>query len=378
MAYADFNKPFILHTDASVEGLGAVLYQEQDGIERVIAYASRGLRKSERNYPAHKLEFLCLKWAFTDKFHDYLYGNNFTVLTDNNPLAYVLTSAKLDATGHRWLAALGTYNFTLKYKTGKSNCDADGFSRRPQEKTEIFPEVVKAICDAYTVKRETCPYAETLVVTSASQLAESVDSNIESVDPDIRTDIESTNINTVDWAKEQSRDQFIDRVIYFVKSGYCPQKEELKAEHPEVSKYLRHWKSMSLENGILYRNTVLNGENVKQLVLPYSYREFVLKQLHDNVGHQGQDRILSLVRSRFFWPGFESDVEKKVKTCERCIKRKTFPKTSTELVNIVSSEPMELVCIDFLSSERSKGGFENILVITDHFTRYAQAFPTRN
>ena len=378
LAYADFNKPFILHTDASVEGLGAVLYQEQDGFERVIAYASRGLRKSERNYPAHKLEFLCLKWAITDKFHDYLYGNNFTVLTDNNPLTYVLTSAKLDATGHRWLAALGTYNFTLKYKTGKSNCDADGLSRRPQEKTEIFPEVVKAICDAYIVKRETCPYAETLVVTSASQLAESVDSNIESVDPDIRTDIESTNINTVDWAKEQSRDQFIDRVIYFVKSGYCPQKEELKAEHPEVSKYLRHWKSMSLENGILYRNTVLNGENVKQLVLPYSYREFVLKQLHDNVGHQGQDRTLSLVRSRFFWPGFESDVEKKVKTCERCIKRKTFPKTSTELVNIVSSEPMELVCIDFLSLERSKGGFENILVITDHFTRYAQAFPTRN
>ena len=87
---------------------------------------------------------------------------------------------------------------------------------------------------------------------------------------------------------------------------------------------------------------------------------------------------LSLVRSRFFWPGFESDVEKKVKTYERCIKHKTFPKPCTELVHIVNSEPVKLVCIDFLSLERSKGGFENILVITDHFTRYAQAFPTRN
>ena len=61
LAYADFSKPFIVHMDASTEGLGAVLYQEHDGIEKVIAYASLGLHASERNYPAHKLEFLCLK-----------------------------------------------------------------------------------------------------------------------------------------------------------------------------------------------------------------------------------------------------------------------------------------------------------------------------
>ena len=123
LAYADFNQPFIVHTDASTEGLGAVLYREQDGVERVIAYASRGLPNSERNYPAHKLEFICLKWAVTDKFHDYLYGNNFTVYTDDNPLTYVLSSAKLDATGHRWLASLANYNFKLVYRSGKSNGD---------------------------------------------------------------------------------------------------------------------------------------------------------------------------------------------------------------------------------------------------------------
>ena len=85
LAYADFSKPFVLHTDASTEGLGAVLYQVQEGQERVIAYASRGLRNSEKHYPAHKLEFLCLKWSVTEKFHDYLYGNKFEVCTDNNP-----------------------------------------------------------------------------------------------------------------------------------------------------------------------------------------------------------------------------------------------------------------------------------------------------
>ena len=79
LAYADFSKSFILQTDASTDGFGAVLYQEQEGLERVFADASRGLRNSEKHYPAHKLEFLCLKWTVTDKFHDYLYGNPFTV-----------------------------------------------------------------------------------------------------------------------------------------------------------------------------------------------------------------------------------------------------------------------------------------------------------
>ena len=72
LAYTDYTKLFLLNIDASGDGLGAVLYQEQDGIERVIAYASRGLRASECSYPAHKLEFLALKWAVCDKCHDYL------------------------------------------------------------------------------------------------------------------------------------------------------------------------------------------------------------------------------------------------------------------------------------------------------------------
>ena len=84
LAYADFSKPFVLNVDASIDGLGAVLYQEQEGIERVIAYASRGLRTSEKHFPAHKLEFLCLKWAVVDKFHDYLYGVQFEVRTSSN------------------------------------------------------------------------------------------------------------------------------------------------------------------------------------------------------------------------------------------------------------------------------------------------------
>ena len=88
---------------------------------------------------------------------------------NNNPLTYVLTSAKLDATGHRWLASLGTYNFQLKYKSGKTNGDADGLSRRPQETVQLFPYAVNSIYQAYTVQRDSCPYVETLLVSSVAR-----------------------------------------------------------------------------------------------------------------------------------------------------------------------------------------------------------------
>lgn len=83
---------------------------------------------SESRYPAHKLEFLALKWSVTKKFQDYLHGATFTVVTDSNPLTYILTSAKLDATGHRWLAMPSTYSFKLLYQAGKQNIDAAALS----------------------------------------------------------------------------------------------------------------------------------------------------------------------------------------------------------------------------------------------------------
>ena len=95
LAYPNYNDPFIVHTDASQEGLGAVLYQRQDGILRVISYASTILTPAERNYYIHsgKLEFLALKCAVSGQFRDYLhYAPRFVVYTDNNPLTYVLTT----------------------------------------------------------------------------------------------------------------------------------------------------------------------------------------------------------------------------------------------------------------------------------------------
>ena len=124
LADADFSKPFKLHTDACTLGLGVILYQNQDGVDHIIGYTSRSLSKIEYKYPAHKLEFLALKWAITEQFHEYLYGNNFVIYTDNNPLTYILTSAKLDATGHHWIASLANDNSALSYQSGKTNVDS--------------------------------------------------------------------------------------------------------------------------------------------------------------------------------------------------------------------------------------------------------------
>jgi transposase InsO family protein len=120
-----------------------------------------------------------------------------------------------------------------------------------------------------------------------------------------------------------------------------------------------------------------DGKPVLQLVVPTAYRNEALQGVHDDVGHLGVERSTELLRERFFWPGMAADMKKHIQECGRCIRRKALnPKAP--LVSIATTEPLELVCIDFLSLEPSKGGIENILVITDHFTKFAKAVPTPN
>ena len=148
LSFPDFNKLFLLETDASGRGLGAVLSQKQaDGRYHLIAYASRVMNETEQRYHSNKQEFLALKWAVTEQFHEYLspYGKNrneFVVCTDNNPLTYIFSSANLDAAGQRWVARLASYNFSLEYQKGKDNTVANFLSRMnehlPEEEVQEY------------------------------------------------------------------------------------------------------------------------------------------------------------------------------------------------------------------------------------------------
>ncbi len=303
LAYAQYDLPFVLYTDASGKGLGAVLSQNQDGQERVIACASRGLSSSERNYPVHKLEFLALKWAVTDKFSDYLYGakHQFTVYTDNNPLTYVQTTAKLDATGHRWLAELAAFKFNVVYRPGKSNANADILSRLPKETDNreeyvIDNEAIQAIGQACSVS---IPLAETLCMSTKVLDAD-----------DLKAE---TTIGLKEIRKQQREDPDIGQIYNQVCQGRRPNMKQLS---PRTRRYklAKEFDRLKVRRGLLYRVTKIDEQERMQVVMPKGLHELVLTSLHGEAGHQGRDKTLSLVQDRFYWPGMAADIEAKVRT----------------------------------------------------------------
>ena len=122
MVFPDFDRPFLLETDTSQEGLGAVLSQKQDdGHYHPIAFGTLSLTPVERNYHSLKLEFLILKWSVMEHFKEYLVYTPFVVRMDNNLLTYILTTINLNAIGHQWVGALVLFEFSLEYLKGVDN-----------------------------------------------------------------------------------------------------------------------------------------------------------------------------------------------------------------------------------------------------------------
>ena len=364
LAYADYTKTFKVHTDASEDGLGAVLYQDQnDGTSRVIAYASRSLKKSEKKYHSSKLEFLALKWAITDRFHEYLYGGTFEVHTDNNPLTYVLTTAKLDATGQRWVASLANYNFTIQYRSGKQNIDADALSRIPWD--------IESTSDPILIK-------------SALVRGKDGDTTIPMVPPDELILSKQMHINMepkkskTEWVKLQKEDPDIGPIVELLKLNKISQYTAKEADTSGMRVLLKYRQDLVLKDGLLYRKTKLKEHKmtIHQFVLPELFHKQVIMSCHDDFGHLGMEKTLGLLKDRFFWPKMSESVRLHIRQCQRCTQFKQ-PQEREEMRPIICTYPLELVHLDFLSiGKESSDKNINILVITDHYTRYAQAFVT--
>ena len=210
LVFADFRNPFRLETDASGEGLGAVLLEESDdGHYHPMVFASRELKGGEPKYHSSKLEFLALKWAVTEQFREYLQYQPFTVRTDNNPLTYILTTPNLDALGHHWVAALAGYNMKLEYLKGADNKIAGTLSRLLDE--HAVAELLDYARNSYT------PWAEMAnmnIIKEGEHMDQEV---IVWYNQIVKQHKNFRNLANLDWVESQTKDPVIPIVINWIK-----------------------------------------------------------------------------------------------------------------------------------------------------------------
>ena len=307
LAYANYRRPFKLHTDTSEKGLGTVLYQKQhDGTDQVTAYASHILLKLGKNYHAHKLEFLALKWSVTERFHEYLHGGHFEVYTDNNPLTYILTTTRLYVTGQQWVDSLANYDFKIFYKSGKLNVDADALSHIPWENAQVHhmePLVVKAILKSKLVMNVEIPNVYPQVNVLLKSLV--VDS--------------SPKLTNKDWIREQSEDSSIGPFIQLLKCDKLKNYVALELDSSAMYVFMKYQKDLFWKDGILYQKVLLKNhqEPTLQFVLPHNFVHKVILACHDDNGHLGMERTLGLLQERIFWPKMVEDMHVHICMCDQ-------------------------------------------------------------
>ena len=369
ISYPDFEKPFFMTCDASNYGLGAVLYQNQEGVDRVISYASRTLTDAETNYNLHsgKLEFLALKWAITERFSDYLrYGQTFTVFTDNNPLTYVLTSAKLNATGLRWVADLAEFNFLIKYRPGKLNADSDGLSRRPLELSELKRQCTESVDPASVAAISAsarCMAGETQIAMCNAAVCE-LTAPLE----------ESLFVSKEELIEAQKEDPVVGPVRELVEAGCRPSRKDWIGLSSGSRILMRSFRKLRLVEGVLKRQTA----KFEQVVLPERYRQTVYVELHEKMAHVGPEKVFELAQQRFYWPRMSAEITEYIqKKCRCIVTKKPNVEVRAPLVPIKATYPFEMIALDFLKLDPCKGGFLYVMIVVDHFTRFTQMYATR-
>ncbi len=144
---------------------------------------------------------------------------------------------------------------------------------------------------------------------------------------------------------------------------------------------LRQWDRLVEREGVLHRQVFQpdGGSESVQLILPAVLKHETLNWLHQEHGHQGIDQTSDLVRQRCYWPGMSADIKRWVQECERCQVAKASGSVPHSFMgHLLASEPNEIVAIDFTLLEPSHNGVENVLIMTDVFSKFTVAVPTRD
>ena len=339
LAFPDFTKEFILDTGASDTGIGAVLSQMQDnGLERVVAYASRVLTKAERWYSVTRKELLAVV-VFVNHFCQYLLGHHFLLRSDHSSLTWLRNFRNPEGQLARWLEKLQEYSFTIQHRPGKQHLNADALSRLSE--VEVGSDVTVA-CGIFH------------------------------------------QMTNGDLRSLQLHDPELALVLTAKEDGRRPTKEEVSGESVKTRKLIQIWEQLVLEKGILMRNFYdeHRGISFKQLVVPRALRQEILEELHagSTGGHLGEEKTLGKLKQRFYWPGHFQDVQDWCKTCGICATRKTnAPKARAPLTSIQVGSPMQIISVDVMGPfPENNNGNKYILVAVDHFTKWSEAYSIPN
>ena len=309
LVFPDFDKPFLLETDASKEGLGMVLSQKQDdGCYHPVAFGSHSLMPSEKNYHCSKLEFLTHKWSVMEHFKEYLTHVPFVVRTDNNLLTYVLTTTNLDAIGHRWVGTLASFEFTLEYQKGADNGAADALSHVPICHNH---EMVWSLLEGAIVGAIDRGEAE----ASEELLGEHEYLGNEAWVQAMRM----VPMHIVNWGEVQEADP----LLATCRRWLCTHRDTpFQKQDALLRKYLGDnanteegctlfsmRNSLVMSKGLLYVSTTPKGEaeGVLAFLVLTDQCCASLNGVHCDVGHQGQQRTLALAQERFWWPMMVED-----------------------------------------------------------------------
>ena len=248
LAHPDWSKSFILDTDASDCGIGAVLSQvNSDASECVIAYASRSLSRQEQRYCVTRRELLAVV-EFVKHFREYLLGRRFTLRTDHGSLVWLKNFKEPEGQLARWLERLEEYDFTVVHRQGSLHNNADALSRIPCRQ-----------CGRSSHSKD---------VPEGSALVGVVNS------------LPFQTYTAEQMRQFQSVDPIIGPVYNAVSLGELPSSEELNTWGRESKWLLQQWDSLVLDKGLLWRKD-LEDANKSQFILPYVLHDEVLKELHE-------------------------------------------------------------------------------------------------